>query len=304
MMTGRYFFWKLSSSDKKRYEKLVSSLAKRETKITCTLPDIEVDQLVHFVLLDNPQFFAVNPTSLRYSRLGTRITIYWDYILSEQEYVSLHNRFDQLCVAFKKMMVGLSDYEKLEKLYQLFSRNVTYDLVAPNKFNIIGCLIEKRAVCQGIAYAFKFLCDQLGLQCLIIEGTSKGEGHAWNLVRINQKNYHIDVTWDLFSQEEEPTYFYFCQSDNVMEKDHDWVRTDYPTCNDNAGTYFVRHNLVFSESELVSYLAQAQKNGKTVCHFQIVHSIQLPLVLSRARIRCQINYVTDIENKLFRLNFI
>ena len=89
------------------------------------------------------------------------------------------------------------------------------------EFNLNHCnIVYQKAVCQGVTFAFKFLCDKLGLHC-IIEGIFNQEGHVWNIIRINHKNYHIDALWNLFPKEHESTYFYFCKPDSLFSRDYD-----------------------------------------------------------------------------------
>ena len=55
-------------------------------------------------------------------------------------------------------------------------------------------------VCEGYARAYKVLCDQFGIPCVLIRGTvlqgGTRIGHMWNGVQIDGKWYLTDVTWD------------------------------------------------------------------------------------------------------------
>lgn len=57
-------------------------------------------------------------------------------------------------------------------------------------------------VCEGYARAFKVLCDELNIPCVLVEGTAKtdaadrGEAHMWNYVRLGDAWYAVDVTWN------------------------------------------------------------------------------------------------------------
>lgn len=59
--------------------------------------------------------------------------------------------------------------------------------------------MKGKAVCQGIACAFKLLCDQVDIPSLVVIGTiaANQERHAWNIVRIDGQFYHVDCTWML-----------------------------------------------------------------------------------------------------------
>lgn len=62
------------------------------------------------------------------------------------------------------------------------------------------------AVCSGYALAFEHLMHKAGIPCGYISGFAYDEteknpeecGHAWNIVKIDNKWYEVDVTWDDF----------------------------------------------------------------------------------------------------------
>lgn len=59
----------------------------------------------------------------------------------------------------------------------------------------------QKAVCGGYASLFYELCKYAGLDCQIVTGDADivGTGytfHAWNIVKYDDKWYHIDVCWD------------------------------------------------------------------------------------------------------------
>jgi hypothetical protein len=59
-----------------------------------------------------------------------------------------------------------------------------------------GALIEQKAVCSGIAMAYKMLLDMAGVPNFLIIGTTAGGAHMWNLVYIDNQWLHVDVTWN------------------------------------------------------------------------------------------------------------
>ena len=52
------------------------------------------------------------------------------------------------------------------------------------------------AVCDGIAKAYKLLCDEAGILCAVVTG-SNGGLDAWNVARVAGHWAHVDVTDDL-----------------------------------------------------------------------------------------------------------
>jgi len=56
-----------------------------------------------------------------------------------------------------------------------------------------GALLDENAIGEGFAMAFKALCDELGLECIVVLGFLGGRYHAWNIISIDGEYYHIDV---------------------------------------------------------------------------------------------------------------
>ena len=66
-------------------------------------------------------------------------------------------------------------------------------------------------VCEGFAKAYTMLLKAAGIESYAVNANAKdgGEGHAWNVVKINGKYYECDVTWDTsayWNQKANPTY--------------------------------------------------------------------------------------------------
>jgi hypothetical protein len=55
----------------------------------------------------------------------------------------------------------------------------------------------KKLVCDGYAKLFQAICLANKIPCVYVHGTSFGQDHAWNYVKMNDgKWYLVDVTWD------------------------------------------------------------------------------------------------------------
>jgi hypothetical protein len=121
-------------------------------------------------------------------------------------------------------------YEKEKFINDYLVNNIVYDLKAANAFDVYGALIDGRAVCQGIAQAFKMFMDMLNIESLLVYGTAGSgrdiENHAWNLIKIGGSWYHIDVTWNLGPP---ITYNYYNVSDSTISKNHYWNKDNYPS---------------------------------------------------------------------------
>lgn len=114
-----------------------------------------------------------------------------------------------------------TDMQKAIILHDYLAIQVEYDANASNRYSAFGALRDGKAVCQGYALAYKYLLNKAGIECHIV--TSKTLNHAWNIVKLNGKYYHVDVTWD------DPTpdllgrsrhFFMFC-SDGIYKQARD-----------------------------------------------------------------------------------
>lgn len=63
-------------------------------------------------------------------------------------------------------------------------------------FFIDGVFLERRAVCDGIAQAFCFLCAIEGIESVRVTGAYASSPHAWNKVRLGGDWYNLDATAD------------------------------------------------------------------------------------------------------------
>ena len=77
---------------------------------------------------------------------------------------------------------------------------------------------------------------KLKIPCRFVTGSSGSVGHAWNMVKLSGKWYHIDVTFDDpiingTNTNKKPYYTYFLKSSSVMKKTHHFTASKYPKCN-------------------------------------------------------------------------
>lgn len=115
-----------------------------------------------------------------------------------------------------------TDYDKIKSIYDWICDNVHYDYTYLNSLNQGGtvnllkhsayaALVEKKTVCQGYSNLLYRLALEAGINCRIILGSSYGERHSWNIVKIDGKYYNLDSTWDA---DQVGTYAYFLKSNS------------------------------------------------------------------------------------------
>ncbi len=125
---------------------------------------------------------------------------------------------------FTDSIADLSDEEKLRAIHDRLCRG-KYDLdVASSSHTIYSALIDKLAVCDGYAYAFKYLCDLSGIKCAVVIGSfdknvASDSGHAWNIVWYEDSWKLVDISCDVYDEAagyESPSYRHFLSDDLYM----------------------------------------------------------------------------------------
>lgn len=110
----------------------------------------------------------------------------------------------------------------------------------PVYYTAYGALVNGKAVCDGYASAASLLFNMCGIENIKITGESKGVGHAWNLIKLDDDYYHIDTTWDdpvSYTGLSYLKYDYYNLNDEQMSVDHTWEKADYPQANGSLYAY-------------------------------------------------------------------
>lgn len=127
-----------------------------------------------------------------------------------------------------------NDAKKVKDVHDWLVDNISYaqkEIQNSNSYDVYGAFIEKQAVCEGYARAFKLLMDKMEIPCLLIAGTGTNtngetESHAWNYVFLEGTWYAVDVTWDdpiivgNGTLEESRKYQYFLKGADEFFKTH------------------------------------------------------------------------------------
>ncbi|MBE5936481.1 MAG: hypothetical protein E7265_00450 [Lachnospiraceae bacterium] len=143
---------------------------------------------------------------------------------------------------------NMTSKQKMKAIHDYLIKNVKYDMRAEMYVTIkgkkyknkevlpeishtaYGALIKKVAVCDGYSHAFSLLASKAGISSVVVGG----KGHAWNLVKVNNKFKYIDVTYDdpvnsVKQNKKKPfapsknrivSYKFFCVTAKAIKKNH------------------------------------------------------------------------------------
>lgn len=130
-------------------------------------------------------------------------------------------------------LTGKTDYERLTAIYSWICEKVKYDNgnlddeAYTLKYTAYAALVNKTAVCQGYAVLLYRLALMAGIETRVVTGTANGGGHAWNIVKLDGKWYHVDATWD--AGRATPSYYLLPDfTDHTLNTDGQAVVSQYP----------------------------------------------------------------------------
>ncbi len=128
-----------------------------------------------------------------------------------------------------------TDFEKELFIHDYLCRNITYDHFAaenpdeadPLSWTVYGALMNGKCVCEGYSRSMQLICQRLGIPCSLVTGFGMGGPHMWNIIRIGDGLYYLDVTFDDSIEKLESTsskidclYDYFNVTAEMLEADH------------------------------------------------------------------------------------
>ncbi|MBQ4602721.1 MAG: S-layer homology domain-containing protein [Clostridia bacterium] len=150
-----------------------------------------------------PVLFHVNGIGLS----GSNGIIDYLYFTYHYDAATYQRMYDDCVSAAKKMTAdlvnnkSLTDVTKALILHDRIIADCEYDLAGVSAGNIsnesqemYGALVDGVASCQGYAYAYMYLLREVGIDSYIC--SSEDMHHDWNIVILNGKKYHVDVTFD------------------------------------------------------------------------------------------------------------
>ena len=161
----------------------------------------------------------------------------------------------------------MSNYEKELAIHNYIATTSEFgdaDVYRNSEHSAYGPLINHIGVCEGYAKAMELLSNCCGLECRMIKGIANGGLHAWNLIKLEDDWYHVDVTWDDppksgSEYDLDIAYTYFNLDDEYMnELFHSWKAEFYPECQSIEYNYY---SITNSFTDYNGFVSMAKKNA-------------------------------------------
>ena len=180
------------------------------------------------VINENPELFFVEG-GCTYQSMGEIVSnVLPDYLCDEKAVNVLteeqKSQIRQKQTALEQVVNGIlaqvdpkwSDLETALFLHDYLATHAQYDetLQIRDAYTI---LVKGTGVCQAYTLAYRLLLNRVNITSGTV--TSTALNHIWNILLIDDKWYHVDVTWDDPTQDRigRVTHRYFCTSEARRE---------------------------------------------------------------------------------------
>lgn len=266
-------FWKstLLKNEQATYEHVVKQylMGKRKISAPCEIDNNGVLSVYRAISLDHPELFQLSSTcsvARQIGLLGSQNFYMITDLYSKSEEEKIKSTVQALQKELRDRLEINTPLGAVKETTKWLVENVSYCI--DNKFNqnAASALYFKRAQCSGYSKGFKLLMDMFNIPCIVAEGSINNSGdtaHAWNLVKLENNWYHIDVTNTVpYKFAENSPYFLI--SDNAIQKTHKW-HNNIPVCPDSFSTQ-TDEDVFYSTYEIGVHLKRAYlKRETSVC---------------------------------------
>lgn len=278
--SGNYYFEQLGSDEKVLYVECYQILVMLAGDTLLSTTDAALlPRVYQCVINDHPELFYLNGyTYTQYTRLEEvqYITFSGRYIYDAAEVARRQKVIDAEVEKRVGALTGYDEYETVKLVYEDLILSTDYSMDSADNQNICSVFLDKRSVCNGYAKAAQYLLNDLGISCIIVNGTTNGDSHAWNIVEVDGAYYHMDTTWgdpSYYSSTESEKegapdidYSYLCVTDAEIRKNHS-VDPEFalPACTSTKDNYFVREGLYlngYEEGKIREIFEAAKAQGK------------------------------------------
>lgn len=282
MLGDRYYYHRLNKKNQSLYRLILKAATDYVTSFRSYVQESysekDLAEINRAIIYDNPYLFYYSGLVSLGFTYPNEIQINLSFDFDQRESDELKKKLKEQTVAFLKS-IKLSDKteeERVRAVHDLLSSKVIYDRNSIDNTNtigkseeykyahsILGVMLNKKAVCEGIAKAFKYLLNAIDIGCIVVTGavahsslfiSGTDINHAWNLVKIEGDNYYTDVTWDIAEvNNNHISYNYYNLTEIQMRKDH-FEFEGFPTCDSIRHNFFaLTGTIMYSEEMLYDY---------------------------------------------------
>lgn len=175
------------------------------------------------IQLEHPELFYVNPEYQYTISDGYVRSLMADYSMTEDEIAEANKLIAEEVKKVTAMTdESMTDIQKALIVHDYIVSNYEYDLRAyTDTDNAVKTLdqmiIQKRGICQGYSYMFKYIMNSMGIECVTVP--SNACKHMWNKIKLDGEWYNVDVTSDdpILNKSTNISHNYFLVNDSQIK---------------------------------------------------------------------------------------
>lgn len=229
---SKYFVNKLSNYEKKAFLKLYTCSLAHEgiAEFEEPIPEEMLDKLMLLLNYDCPELIHLkgdySPIFNEGKKQVSAVMFFYNMDKSEYEHgiTEMKNYFQLI----KNEFEGKTAYEKEKAVYDRIFEECVYNEHDKDAGSAYGAAIKRTARCEGISKAFMWCMRELGFECITLLGTPGWDvdavypNHSWNMIKIDNEWYHVDITSDNVqrdaSETNPPLYAFLNANDELIYK--------------------------------------------------------------------------------------
>jgi hypothetical protein len=148
----------------------------------------------------------------------SNIKVKVSYILTREERIEADKIIDDI---LKEIVTPyMNDHEKVKAVHDYIVLNGKYDKNSVY-YSDYDFLTKGTSVCNGYALLTYNMLNKLNIPVRLVSGTAGGEVHLWNMVKLGDYWFHLDVTWnDPVPDCDSVFYTYYMLTEKEISKDH------------------------------------------------------------------------------------
>ena len=250
-----HYYNKLSKNERKLYKKILKGIKSLESivEINATFKKTEICEILRGIIYDHCELFYLDINSIEYSNNK----IYLKYLLNLCEIGCFENKIVRYIKNNFSICKEKTDYDKVHFVHDFIAKTVVYD---SNKSSFLSIINKGSGNCMAIAMLAKLIFDYLNI-CSILCENSKNK-HAWNLVKIDNKWYELDITKDINKYGVIIHTFLNITTDEMVRMCGLTNNTNIK-CLSNDANYYQRNNLIFNNiDQIVLYAVKNVKDER------------------------------------------
>ena len=281
-----YYYNTLTENQKRIYTAVANAVKNLNTNfelidyeyIDTETASKDIELAVYRFLLDHPEVYYLNDKytiSTNTNVFTTKVLLNFEYLVNSTEELSTKN--NEINKSIENILLNVKNTENKFNtellIHDYIAKNTKYyeyenmKDIPINCHNIYGVLIDNSSVCDGFAKTMKLLLNKCGIESIVVTGKLKNEPHAWDLVKIEDNWYNLDLTSNKSIKTANKTYVihsYFNITDEAILKTHTFDNKEIlPSATIKDKNYYIVKNKTINTGEnFKNKFAQIMKSSK------------------------------------------